>query len=113
MNHVGENIKILRKQKRWTQRDVAEQLEVSVPAFSKMETGMTDLNISRLNQIARLFSVTPAELLAEGMVDTSAINLGTVNKLKAQLALREEEIIRLQHKIIQLYETVRANRGDN
>lgn len=104
MEHVGKNIKMLRKQKRWSQRQVADQLEISVPAFSKMETGVTDLNISRVNQIAKLFGITPTELLAEGMEDISALNLGKVDQLKALLALKEDEIIRLQNKIIQLYE---------
>lgn len=113
MNHVGKNIKTLRKQKRWTQKEVAEKLGVSVPAFSKMETGMTDLNLSRLNQIAGLFIITPAELLSEGMIDKSATNLRTLNHLKTLLSSKEAEIIRLQNKIIQLYETVRASRGDN
>ena len=113
MEHVGKNIKILRKQKGWNQRQVAEQLEVSVPAFSKMETGITDLNISRLNQIAKLFGIAPTALLAEEMGDVSALNLGKVDQLKARLTIKEDEIIRLQNKIIQLYETVRTNKVDN
>ena len=109
MDHVGKNIKILRKQKGWTQRRVAEQLDVSVPAFSKMETGMTDLNISRLNQIAKLFGIKPTELLADGMEDTSALSLRETDQLKALLIIKEDEIIRLQHKIIQLYEKFRTD----
>ncbi len=112
MNHVGKNIKTLRKQKRWTQKDVADQLDVSVPAFSKIETGMTDLNISRLNQIARLFGVKPADLLTDGVIDGSTTSSGALDLMKAQLAAKEEEIIRLQSKVIMLYETVRSSRGD-
>lgn len=110
MKHVCKNIKMLRKQRGWSQRQVADQLEVSVPAFSKMETGMTDLNISRVNQIAKLFGITPTELLAEGMEDTPALNLSKVDRLKALLAIKEDEIIRLQNKIIQLYEQVRTDK---
>lgn len=113
MEHVGKNIKMLRKQKRWSQRQVADQLEISVPAFSKMETGITDLNISRINQIAKLFGITATELLAEGMEDISVLNLGKVDQLKALLALKEDEIIRLQNKIIQLYEQVRTDKVKN
>jgi transcriptional regulator with XRE-family HTH domain len=110
MEHVGKNIKMLRKQKGWNQRQVADQLEVSVPAFSKMECGITDLNFSRVDQIATLFGITPTELLAEGMGDAFTPSLGRVDQLKALLAIKEDEIIRLQNKIIQLYEQAQTDK---
>lgn len=104
MEHVGKNIKALRKQKGWNQKRVAEQLEISIPAFSKMETGITDLNMSRVNQIAKLFGIKPTELLAEGMENTAASSAVDVEMLKSRLAAKDEEIISLHAKIIQLYE---------
>jgi len=35
-----------------------------MPSLSKIETGITDLNLSRLNQIAKLFNLTTVELLS-------------------------------------------------
>ena len=110
MEHVGKNIKMLRKQKGWNQRQVADQLEISVPAFSKMETGITDLKFSRVDQIATLFGITPTELLAEGIGDTPTLSLRRVDQLKALLAIKEDEIIRLQNKIIQLYEQAQTDK---
>lgn len=64
MNKVGKKIRLLRHQKGWSQQDVAKKLGISIPAFSKMETGITDLNLSRLIQIAKLFNFTAVQLLS-------------------------------------------------
>lgn len=80
------------------------QLEVSVPAFSKMETGITDLNLSRLNQIAKLFNLTTVQLLASSDTDNIKDYAKDVNAIRQKLQQREEEIIGLQKKVIYLYE---------
>ena len=61
---VAKAIRLLRQQRGWTQHDVAQRLEISIPSLSKIETGITDLNLSRLNQIAKLFNLTTVELLS-------------------------------------------------
>ena len=54
---VGKNIRTLRHQRGWSQEDVAHRLGISIPAFSKIETGVTDINLSRLEQIANIYEV--------------------------------------------------------
>jgi transcriptional regulator with XRE-family HTH domain len=51
MQDLGRKIKLMRQQNGWSQGDVAKRLDISVPAFSKIETGVTDINLSRLEQI--------------------------------------------------------------
>ena len=63
MNELKNNIKKLRQDKGWSQSDVSKQLGISIPAYSKIETGITDINLSRLEQISRIFEVDAAELL--------------------------------------------------
>jgi transcriptional regulator with XRE-family HTH domain len=109
MSEISKNIKTLRKKNGWSQRQAAEQLDISVPAFSKIETGTTDLNISRLNQIARLFKVTPMQLMAKEE-DPQALHALNVGQLKKQIAKKEEEIIRLQDEIIDLLERIRTKK---
>lgn len=109
MNEVSKNIKQFRKKNGWSQRQVAEQLDISVPAFSKIETGTTDLNISRLNQIARLFKVTPMQLMTKDE-DPQALHALNVGQLKKQLTKKEAEIIRLQDEIINLFEIIRTKK---
>jgi transcriptional regulator with XRE-family HTH domain len=104
MNTLGKKIRSLRHQKGWSQQDVAKRLEISIPAFSKMETGVTDLNLSRLNQISRLFNLTVVQLLADSDLDEIKDYAKEVNEKKQRLLKREEEIIDLQKKVINLYE---------
>ncbi|WP_312185312.1 helix-turn-helix transcriptional regulator [Sphingobacterium sp.] len=104
MNTLGKKIRSLRHQKGWSQQDVAKRLEISIPAFSKMETGVTDLNLSRLNQISRLFNLTVVQLLADSDLDEIKDYAKEVNEKKQRLLQREEEIINLQKKVINLYE---------
>lgn len=37
MDKLGKAIRLLRHQKDWSQRDVAKRLDISIPAFSKIE----------------------------------------------------------------------------
>ncbi|MBB6110131.1 MULTISPECIES: helix-turn-helix domain-containing protein [Mucilaginibacter] len=103
---VGKNIRTLRHQRGWSQEDVANRLGISIPAFSKIETGVTDINLSRLEQIANIFEITVAQILSveEGEVDLTPSNLSIAQK---KLVDRESEIASLQRKVILLYEELR------
>ena len=83
MKTLGKKIRLLRHQKGWSQEDVAKRLDISIPAFSKIETGITDINLSRLEQISTLFEMTVVQLLTfnETEQDQKFQNeLETVNK---------------------------------
>ncbi|WP_286844589.1 MULTISPECIES: helix-turn-helix domain-containing protein [Sphingobacterium] len=103
MNKVGKKIRLLRHQKGWSQQDVAKKLGISIPAFSKMETGITDLNLSRLIQIAKLFNFTAVQLLSFSETDDVNDNVDRITSIQQKLKEREEEIIQLQKKVIDLY----------
>ncbi|GAA4911353.1 helix-turn-helix transcriptional regulator [Mucilaginibacter defluvii] len=104
---IGKNIRILRHQRGWSQEDVANRLGISIPAFSKIETGVTDINLSRLEQIANIFEVAVVYLLASDIEETEPepSNLSVAQK---KLLERETEIATLQRKVILLYEELRA-----
>jgi len=107
MNTPGKNIKTLRQQKGWSQSKAAEQLGISIPAFSKIETGITDMNISRAQQIADLFEVSIMTIIT-GNDDGQQFKEGEIQALKDQLMVKSAEIARLQQKLIDLYEEVRS-----
>ena len=107
MKALGKKIRLLRHQKGWSQEDVAKKLDISIPAFSKIETGITDINLSRLEQISILFDMTVVQLLtfSDSEQDQKFVNeLETVNK---KLMDRETEVIDLQKKVIELFEELR------
>lgn len=106
MKTIGKNIRQLRQRQGWSQGEVAKRLDISIPAFSKIETGITDVNISRLSQIADLFEVSAVDIISSEENGTSCSE--EINELKEKLASREEEIIKLQKKVIDLYEEIRV-----
>jgi len=56
-------IKQIRELKNLTQEYVAGGLGLSTRAYSKIETGETQLTISRLNEISSILGVDPIEVL--------------------------------------------------
>ncbi len=107
MKTLGKKIRLLRHQKGWSQEDVAKRLDISIPAFSKIETGITDVNLSRLDQISKLFDLSIVELLTihdpEGQKKYNDDLLIATKRLQE----RDAEVIELQKKVIILYEELR------
>lgn len=106
MNNVGKNIRRLRQKKGWTLVQVAEKVQVSVPAFSKIETGPTDINMSRLKQLAEIFDVSVLDILYDEGENPQAELEQTVEELRQQIREKEETVHKLQKKLIDLYEEV-------
>lgn len=104
MSTLGKKIRLLRHQKGWSQEDVAKRLDISIPAFSKIETGITDVNLSRLNQISKLFNLTVVQLLSTSDSEEDKEYVNEVNALTQKLQQRDGEVIELQKKVIDLYE---------
>jgi transcriptional regulator with XRE-family HTH domain len=104
INTIGKNVRALRRQRNWNQRQVALQLDISVPAFSKIETGSTDINISRLNQIAALFNVNVLDILSVHGEHSLSISIKELDECKTELLEARQEILRLQTRLICLYD---------
>jgi transcriptional regulator with XRE-family HTH domain len=66
-------IKQVRELKNLTQDSVAAKLDLSTRAYSKIETGETQLTINRLNEIAAIFEMDPMEIL--GFDDAKIFNI--------------------------------------
>jgi transcriptional regulator with XRE-family HTH domain len=66
-------IKQIRELKNYTQEYVAQQLGLSTRAYSKIETGETQLTINRLNEISAILEVQPMEVL--GFDDKKIFNI--------------------------------------
>jgi transcriptional regulator with XRE-family HTH domain len=107
MNTLGKKIRLLRHQRSWSQEDVAKQLDISIPAFSKIETGITDVNLSRLEQISTLFGLTVVQLLTFTDSEEQEKYNNEVEVLTKKLQERETDVIELQKKVIDLYEELR------
>ena len=61
--NLGSKIKKMREEQRFTQDYVASKLGISQAAYSKIESDTTELTLERLNQIARIYDVTAADII--------------------------------------------------
>jgi len=106
MKNVGKNIRRLRQKKGWTLVQIADKVQVSVPAFSKIETGPTDINMSRLKQLADIFEVSILDILYDEGENPQEELIEAANTLREQIQEKEATVNMLQKKLIDLYEEV-------
>lgn len=82
--HFGAFLACLRKQKGWTQKELAQKLFVSDKAVSKWERGLSLPDITLLSPLAELLSVTTTELLHGQRIAAQApLSIGEVEKIVA------------------------------
>lgn len=78
---IGEKIKTARKNKKLTQEQLAEKIDVSVAYLSRIERGDIKINLPRLNQICDLLNVSLSYVLtadtneSETCLDNDFLNL--------------------------------------
>jgi len=108
MKELSKKIRLLRHQKGWSQEDVARRLKISIPAFSKIETGITDVNVSRLQALAEIFGMTLVQLVTFIDSEQQDKNHSDIELLSVKLHEREIDLIDMQKKIIELYEELRS-----
>lgn len=74
---LPKNLKTIRKLRNLTQETVAEKLGISTYSYEKIERGETDVNISRLEQIAKIMEIELSQLFC--LNDKNIFQLGTNN----------------------------------
>lgn len=105
ISEIGANIKQLRLAQAKGQTEVAKALGISVPALSKIESGQTDLNLSRLAQIAKYFGVAICAIISKEIPSNASKNVSVeIEELKKLVADKDTEIMKLQKKVIDLYD---------
>ena len=110
MKTLGEKFRILRQKKGVNQKAMADLLEISIPAYSKLETGITDPNFSRINQISEVHNLTLRQFLdvgEESLNEQSQL----IEELKQKISELENSVIRLQGKLIDLYDKDDQRKG--
>ena len=61
--YTGNKIAEIRKQKGWTQKELAEMMHVSIAAVSKWERGLNYPDLSLMESLAKHLEISVAELL--------------------------------------------------
>lgn len=107
MNTIGKKIRYLRYQRGWSQDDVAKRIDISILALSKIEMGVTDISLSRLEQMAELFEMSIIELITLEEIKPDPQQMIELEIANKRLMEHEAQIIDLQKKIIELFEELR------
>ena len=98
---VGEKIKKFRELKNYTQQYVADELELSLSGYGKIERDETDISISRLEKIAAVLEVDVSTILS---FDEKHI-FNFHNKQNAMVSMRDQHINQMEliDKIVSQY----------
>jgi transcriptional regulator with XRE-family HTH domain len=102
MDSIGKYIKKIRLERQWSQGEMAKRLNFSVANLSKIENSITNVNMVRLYQIARLFDMSVFQLISGELTEDYVTNLVLQEKLKA----RNAELIDIQRKFIELFDKI-------
>ncbi len=63
---INDKVRFMRKERGWTQEFMAEKLEMTPNSYSNIERGITDIQNSRLEQIAKVFDTDLLDLYNYG-----------------------------------------------
>jgi transcriptional regulator with XRE-family HTH domain len=107
MKKQADRLRLIRVSKNMSQENVAKALEITVGAYSKLERGVTRLNLDRIDQLARIFDIELNDFIryVNGESDTSERKLqipGSGN----HGTTGDQEVVLLR-KIINLYDESR------
>jgi transcriptional regulator with XRE-family HTH domain len=99
-------IKQLRELKNFTQEYIAQQLGLSTRAYSKIESGETQLTINRLNEISKILEIDPLEILGfdHNNIFNNCSQEGNYNTIGTTTFQIPEKLIQQYEKTIQILE---------
>jgi transcriptional regulator with XRE-family HTH domain len=98
MEKLPKKLKLIRSVKNWTQEEVAEKLGISIHAYAKIERGETDVNLSRLQQIAEVMEIELSQLF--GLDEKNVFNSTGDNNTQCQnVNLPSTELIECKHEL--------------
>jgi transcriptional regulator with XRE-family HTH domain len=104
---IAEKLKKLRKQKGWSQVEVAERLDISPSAYSRMEAGESCSWASKLEDICQLYEIEADELFKDTKTIINNNQQGgqfnvaeTINQLSDKLIEQMESRLKEKDEII-------------
>lgn len=90
-------IKKIRELKNLTQEHIAQQLGLTIRAYSKIETGETQLTIARLNEISAILEIDPMEVL--GFDDKKVFNINNSTGNNGLNYINFPEVLKQQYDL--------------
>ncbi len=124
---IHEKIRSIREDKRLTQEQVAEKLGMSTNGYGDIERGDTDIKLSKLAKLAKIFEIQLPELVDLSERGNLNVNFNTDNQKKfytestaaelekqllinelqqKEMTLKDKELNMLQQKITDLQKII-------
>ncbi|OOF78299.1 hypothetical protein BKG96_06230 [Rodentibacter caecimuris] len=116
---VQDTIRTMREMNQLTQEELAEKLNISVNAYSKIERGITKLSLDKLERIAQIFNINVSELYSakeKGLLyffsdnnnyyNGSEVIAGENERLKIELKYKDELLNNLRSENLLLKEMI-------
>lgn len=98
-----EKIRLLRQDKHWSREQMAKKLNMSTSGYAKIENGITQVNLERLQQIAQIFDIQLAKLLPDtGSSNVCWHNEGSLQQGYAFYNGNQEVILNMEKLNVQL-----------
>ena len=117
---IGTKIRVWRGIKEPTQENMAIELNISKNSYMKIESNEVNLTLERLEQIAKVFKISPLQLLALGEGHTVTgntqsnehgtnilLSIGTENQVLLELEKRKIESTADKKRIDDLSELIK------
>jgi len=96
MKDLGNTLKSLRISKGISQEALAFEMEISLSTYSKLERGVSDITLSKLEKLATFYGMDVVEVLLYGSSSLAA--LGICKKIIEE---KDKEIMNLQKDLIE------------
>lgn len=102
---LAERIRFTRIQQGLSQQNMADELGITVAAYSNIERSVTDINVTRLFEIAEILKTTPTDLLTHDnfLSDSSNVYIqgmsNQINFLNQQMSLLQQQFMALQNEM--------------
>ncbi len=103
---VSYKIRMERLRKSLSQQNMADELGITVAAYSNLERGVTEITVKRLYQIAKILKLDPHDLLEEDQAKSEGLSHdhGDSSALSQQLFMLIQEVERLKSDVQNLKE---------
>lgn len=90
---VGQRLKKARIDKEMTQENLAEQLDVSVAFLSRIERGISHINLKRLSQICSILGVSEGYILNGTSSSSEQYLISEFNDLLSNCSAEKQKLI--------------------
>jgi transcriptional regulator with XRE-family HTH domain len=125
ISKIGDRIRVCRVERKLSQENLANEIGISITAYSKIERGLTNVSVGRLDQIATCLGVPLTRLMHSSediyqtannidmMREGSYIYPPDINKqaLLIRIDNLQEELVRLNKTITEKDEIIALLKG--